>query len=200
MAAGRLLRRTPLRGGARRGTFPAPARHALCRQGPEGWAGMLIECPRCTARYEVADGLIGAAGKSVRCAKCGNVWLARRLAEAEDDAPLQWPESPRRPGRDEAMADAPAEAAEDPALAEFRAAQDEAAKPGFARFPGTPADAAVAGEAVARKRVASAALIGWVATVLVLGAAAWGSYAYRDAVIAAWPPSERVYLALGLGP
>jgi hypothetical protein len=39
-----------------------------------------------------------------------------------------------------------------------------------------------------------------VATVLFLGAAGWGGYAYRDAVMQAWPPSERVYLALGLRP
>jgi predicted Zn finger-like uncharacterized protein len=156
---------------------------------------MLIECPRCTARYEVADGLIGPAGKSVRCAKCGNVWLARRLEDPADDAPLQWPESPQRPGRDEALEGQPAENAEDPALAEFRAAQDEAAKPGFARFPDK-----AAGEPAARRRMASAAMIGWVATVLVLGAGAWGAYAYRDAVMQAWPPSERVYLALGLTP
>lgn len=153
---------------------------------------MLIECPRCTARYEVADGLIGPAGKSVRCAKCGNVWLARGLDAPTDDAPVQWPESPRRPGRDEAIAE-PAQNAEDPALAEFRAAEEEAGKRGFAKFPETPA-----GETAARNRLASAALIGWVATGLFLAAAAWGAYAYRDAVMQAWPPSERVYLALGL--
>lgn len=154
---------------------------------------MLIECPRCAARYQVADGLIGPAGKSVRCAKCGNVWLARRPDAPADDAPLQWPESPRRPVRDETAVASPPERPEDPALAEFRAAQDEAAKPGFARFPEAPP----AGQALP-KPGASAALVGWVATVILLAAATWGAYAYREAVIEAWPPSERVYLALGL--
>ncbi|MCU0984907.1 MAG: zinc-ribbon domain-containing protein [Acetobacteraceae bacterium] len=154
---------------------------------------MLIECPRCAARYAVADGLIGPAGKSVRCAKCGNVWLARRQDQPADEAPLQWPESPKRPARDEAAIAAEPEKPEDPALAEFRAAQDEGAKARFARFPETPAD-----EPAARPRTASAALIGWVVTIGILGAAGWGAYAYRDAVMQAWPPSERVYLALGL--
>jgi predicted Zn finger-like uncharacterized protein len=168
----------------------------------EGWVGMLIECPRCGARYQVAEGLIGPAGKSVRCAKCGNVWLARGLAApADDDAPLQWPEAPGRRARDARdaadaePATAAAEAVEDPALAEFRAARDEVAKPGFARLPET-----ARGEAPSRRGMAAAAVIGWVATVLFLGAAGWGGYAYRDAVMQAWPPSERVYLALGLRP
>ncbi|WP_144186507.1 zinc-ribbon domain-containing protein [Elioraea rosea] len=152
---------------------------------------MIIECPRCSARYDVAESLIGAAGKSVRCAKCGNVWLARRDMQ-DADAPVQWPEAPQRPARAEASEIPPSpEPAEDEALAEFREAQE--GKGGFARFP-TPPD----GPPAARPRLGGAATIGWVATILVLGAAGWGAYAYRDAVVQAWPPSERVYLALGL--
>jgi hypothetical protein len=41
-------------------------------------------------------------------------------------------------------------------------------------------------------------VIGWIATAAILGSACWGAYAYREAVMQAWPPSERVYLALGL--
>ncbi len=153
---------------------------------------MIIECPRCTARYDVAETLIGQAGKSVRCAKCGNVWLARREA-VEDDAPVQWPETPQRPPRSETAAEIPPtpEPAEDEALAEFRDAQQ--GKGGFAKFP-APGDA----PSPSRPRLGGAATIGWLATVLVLGAAGWGAYAYRDAVMEAWPPSQRVYLALGL--
>lgn len=155
---------------------------------------MLIECPRCTARYEVAETLLGPAGKSVRCAKCGNVWLARRPEQTGDDAPIQWPEAPVRARAAEAEA-ATADGADDPALAEYKAAQDDAGKPGFARFPEKAAEAETA-----RPRVASAAVIGWLATVIALGAAGWGAYTYREAVMEAWPPSERVYLALGLRP
>jgi predicted Zn finger-like uncharacterized protein len=155
---------------------------------------MLIECPRCVARYEVADGLIGPAGKSVRCAKCGMVWVAGRSPVAEPEAPLQWPEPPRRAAGPEAQEapspppPPPAEPREDPALAELRAAQ--AAK-------GAPEDDAI-GATARRRSLVAAAVIGWLATIAVLGSAGWGAYAYREAVIEAWPPSERVYLALGL--
>ncbi|WP_408870539.1 zinc-ribbon domain-containing protein, partial [Elioraea sp.] len=53
-----------------------------------------IACPSCGARYDVAAGMIGPAGKSVRCARCGHVWLARAEGEAPAEPPAQWPEPP----------------------------------------------------------------------------------------------------------
>jgi predicted Zn finger-like uncharacterized protein len=167
---------------------------------------MLIECPRCAARYEVAEGLIGPAGKSVRCAKCGNVWLARAVTAAEG-APVQWPEPPQRaaaapdlpPSGPPTAGPSAAEPPEDPALAELREAQAArggdggGSGKGFARFPAPPE-----APPQAPPRTAGAAVLGWVATLAVLGAALWGAYAYREAVMEAWPPSQRVYLALGL--
>ena len=38
---------------------------------------MLIACPKCNAMYDVADDLLPESGKKVRCARCGNVWLAK---------------------------------------------------------------------------------------------------------------------------
>lgn len=146
---------------------------------------MRIECPRCAARYEVADRLIGPAGKSVRCAKCGAVWLAGGSAARVPEPPPQWPEPPQRPAVSQ-TSPAPLEPREDPALAEFRAAQSAKDAAEAARPPSRP------------RSLMPAAILGWVATVAVLGAAAWGAYAHREAVIEAWPPSERVYLALGL--
>lgn len=35
---------------------------------------MLLTCPACAARYEIADHRIPAGGKRVRCAACGHVW------------------------------------------------------------------------------------------------------------------------------
>jgi predicted Zn finger-like uncharacterized protein len=37
---------------------------------------MLIVCPTCAASYEVDASLIGATGRSVRCARCRAVWFA----------------------------------------------------------------------------------------------------------------------------
>jgi len=153
---------------------------------------MLIECPRCKARYQVADELIGAAGKKVRCGRCGTVWLAGAPPFAPPEEPLHWPEPP--PRREGALE--PAEAPAPPP-----APHEAPARRGMGDVPAPRLEQAPTGEAAqARPRsLVLAALAGWVATVLVLGAAAWWALAHREAVIAAWPPSERVYLALGLG-
>jgi len=37
---------------------------------------MLIVCPSCTTAYRIELSTLGAAGRSVRCARCSNVWFA----------------------------------------------------------------------------------------------------------------------------
>lgn len=36
---------------------------------------MILECPECKARYAIPDHAIGAAGRTVRCAKCAHSWF-----------------------------------------------------------------------------------------------------------------------------
>lgn len=36
---------------------------------------MLLTCPECNAKYNVADGAIPATGRSVRCAACHHTWV-----------------------------------------------------------------------------------------------------------------------------
>jgi predicted Zn finger-like uncharacterized protein len=42
---------------------------------------MLISCPNCSARYLVADTVIGPSGRRVRCASCKTVWHQDAAAE-----------------------------------------------------------------------------------------------------------------------
>ncbi|HEV2652244.1 MAG TPA: zinc-ribbon domain-containing protein, partial [Rhizomicrobium sp.] len=35
---------------------------------------MILTCPQCATRYQADAAKFPAAGRSVRCAKCGNVW------------------------------------------------------------------------------------------------------------------------------
>ncbi len=48
-------------------------------------------------------------------------------------------------------------------------------------------------------RGGTAPLIAWLASLVVLAALVFAAYAWRDRIMAAWPPSERLYVALGLG-
>ncbi len=38
---------------------------------------MILKCPSCDAKYEIADGAISAAGRNVRCAACGHYWFQK---------------------------------------------------------------------------------------------------------------------------
>ncbi len=47
-------------------------------------------------------------------------------------------------------------------------------------------------------RGAIAIAAAWLFSLLLLGVAGWGAYAWRADVVRAWPPGERAYQALGL--
>ena len=48
---------------------------------------MLLACPNCATTYEVKADLIGKSGRSLRCARCFNVWHATRSQELVIAAP-----------------------------------------------------------------------------------------------------------------
>ena len=73
---------------------------------------MHIICPHCTTTYAIDLSTLGAAGRTVRCSRCKEVWLARpedavsiqalvpAMADGDDQAPnprlAAPPERPRR--------------------------------------------------------------------------------------------------------
>lgn len=42
---------------------------------------MIVSCPTCGTRYTLEAKSVGAAGRKVRCAKCGHTWLQRPAEE-----------------------------------------------------------------------------------------------------------------------
>ena len=70
---------------------------------------MHIICPHCTTSYAIDLATLGAAGRTVRCSRCKEVWLARPEDATELAAPVH------------AMAGAAAQAGTDDAAAEWQA-------------------------------------------------------------------------------
>ena len=65
---------------------------------------MIIRCSACTARYLVDPAAFGAAGRRVRCVRCGHVWdqsppKTRRARADWGGTPLDVPERPGPPLR-----------------------------------------------------------------------------------------------------
>src|SRR5438045_9411338 len=75
---------------------------------------MHIVCPHCTTSYAINPATLGAAGRTVRCSRCKEVWLARPQDAMEALAP------------EPAMAEAsPPESTADAAAAEWAALAGE---------------------------------------------------------------------------
>jgi predicted Zn finger-like uncharacterized protein len=69
---------------------------------------MIISCPECTSRFNVADSALGTAGRVVRCAKCGHKW--HQMPDGVTTAPASAAPAPR-PAPQPAAAARPAVAA-----------------------------------------------------------------------------------------
>lgn len=60
---------------------------------------MILTCPDCSTRYHVDPTSLGAGGRTVRCAHCGNRWTARPPDDTPQVVDFVKPASPpRRPG------------------------------------------------------------------------------------------------------
>lgn len=87
---------------------------------------MIITCPNCQTKYQLAQNAIGSAGRKVQCAQCQQSWNAK----PEPDEPLPKPKlvaetAPKKPDvpKDDPAVDAAAEAALDAAFEAEEAAK-----------------------------------------------------------------------------
>jgi predicted Zn finger-like uncharacterized protein len=66
---------------------------------------MHIICPHCTTSYALDPAALGAAGRTVRCSRCKEVWLARPEDAVETIAPAAAMASAGQPSADDAAAE-----------------------------------------------------------------------------------------------
>ena len=144
---------------------------------------MRIVCPACATTYEVPETWL-PPGRAVRCARCDTDWMPLAAKAAIQPAPDEVPPDWVPP--DEAPLDAPEPSAPFPPLVN-KAPRSALRIPLMAVVNTTP-------------RKETTALTGWIISLALLAALAWGGVRWRTDVMRAWPPSERLYAALGLVP
>jgi predicted Zn finger-like uncharacterized protein len=145
--------------------------------------GMILSCTSCGTRYSVDGAKFPAAGRTVRCAKCGNSW--HQAAETPSET-LPEPENPSTvPGQD------------------VRPAQEDTQ--GFEAFSANSASSTRAyapAVEVAQPRAPIgpmvAVAVGWAALIGVVLLIAVLAVRYRQTVATIWPQSAGVYSGLGL--
>ena len=132
---------------------------------------MILTCPSCDTRYSVDGSKFPAAGRTVRCAKCGHSW--HQPGEAGEPAPElpaalsePVPETPAYESSSPTRSFAPVSVAAEPE-----------------RAPLGPRIAVVSGWA------------GLIAVVLLI---AYAAVHYRQDIATIWPQSTGVYSSLGL--
>lgn len=175
---------------------------------------MRIICPDCAAQYELPPELAARLPMRVRCARCGNEWLAEPVgmvpdaaapALARDAGPAAPDISSERDGATEPF-DRDIDAVEPGGGMEFTPPVGAGERPSR---PIEPVDEAVRPSPMARAGTASGAGRGatvvrrsdrnwWIASVVVLLGLIALFLGLHHAIGAAWPASLRLYRALGL--
>ena len=156
---------------------------------------MRIQCPSCTAIYEVADALLDPP-RTVRCAGCTHDWAAVAMKE-----PVQAVQSGENPAGENPAGENPAP--EEPAPVDTRhvaaeALPDEAPLSAIERLAAAP-DEPMAENVSSLPRPRNRLLtIAWAASFAALALMGVAGYARRDLLMEQWPASKLIYTTLGL--
>ncbi|MEJ0027932.1 MAG: DUF3426 domain-containing protein [Rhizomicrobium sp.] len=147
---------------------------------------MILTCPQCATRYQTDAAKFPAAGRNVRCAKCGHVWhQIGPVPEPDPEAEIEVHEPPAppppppepvgiaAPSRVAAFAPAP--------VAVVQEAEEASAPRAGASWLG---------------RVAVVA--GWILLVALILVIGWAAVSFRDSVATWLPQTSSFYAAAGL--
>lgn len=183
---------------------------------------MIITCPSCSARYVVDPVKIGAAGRTVKCAKCAHAWAQpaptpEEMADSPAAVPTVPPAEPPPPARVAQPVDA-AEAirsrdgseAREPdnegfggnsnsgENTDFRSSFDDA----FHRDPEPSARPLGRGSsanlpALANKPSRWPARLAWLGLIVVFTGVTGSAILFQDSITKSWPASKRIYDLVG---
>lgn len=152
---------------------------------------MRIECPSCSAAYDVPEARL-APGRVVKCARCATPWTPIPL-EIAAFAPLAPPPPLPDPLPPDPLP---------PDTAEHEAGPEGTPKPEAETDPeaktATPAQETIPEPAHPVRARSIPLIAAWVLSLVILAVLAWGAIDRRAAIMHAWPASTRAYAAVGL--
>jgi predicted Zn finger-like uncharacterized protein len=148
-------------------------------QGP----GMILTCSSCGTRYSVDGSKFPAAGRTVRCAKCGHSWHQAAEAAPEPEPEAQMASVAVEPD----VVSPQREAERDEPFPEG----DTSATRMFGNPPAVEAPRAPIGPLLA-------VVAGWAGLIVLVLSIAFLAVRYRQDIAVAWPQSAGVYSSLGL--
>lgn len=139
---------------------------------------MLLKCPECSAKYQIAKTAIPEAGRNVRCAACGHFWFQLPFDEAGD---LELNQST-------AVAD----------VASLDAKKNK-------RFGSQKSNSNAPHEKIRKaandrkifSQVAAIA-IGWVLAIAVVGGGLFAAISNRNSIVGKWPKSASAFAFIGV--
>ncbi len=189
---------------------------------------MRIECPACTAVYELPDHLLNNGPRALRCAACGKTWSLSSGAPAETasqparevvEPPVQNAVAGPAGDRNFAALMAAVTAASDDSPARRQGMETDRLQVGAAADRSTDADpergaAPEAGLAEAtglpmaamaattadsmRPRPSFGLILAWIATLGGIGSLVMAFALFPQGVVARWPAAARLYEAVGI--
>jgi predicted Zn finger-like uncharacterized protein len=130
---------------------------------------MLIPCPSCGATYDVPDYRL-RPGRRVRCAQCATDWVPLEAAEPDNQEPPE---------------------------VEVRV-DDAAGPPAPPAAPAVSAMDRLAAQAEVTQRGKATLRAAWAASLLLIVGCVAVGVVWRSEVMHLWPPSVRLFRALGL--
>jgi predicted Zn finger-like uncharacterized protein len=160
---------------------------------------MRIVCPSCTAAYDVPEAML-AGHQAVSCARCGHEWQPTETAPAAPPPELPVvtrlevpaPPLPASPLPASPRSASPRTVSPRPAARETVAIERRGLDGGdwaIDRLMAAPQPTS---------RMGIGARLAWIGSLVVLVLLFAAAYAWRGDVMAAWPPSVRLYAVLGL--
>lgn len=147
---------------------------------------MILTCPDCSTKFKVNPQAIPASGRMVKCAKCGHKWHAMPEGAAEPEA---FPDIDFEP--------TPAPPPPPPAKEKF----EEPPLPSVPDFeegppPIKPTNFKAPQRTPQRKR--SFLKLAWMLLILLVLAGSASIYVFREMIVLAYPPAQKIYHNLGI--